>query len=90
MKDVMKFGYWPIASRAANNNGSAGSGVGPQGPKAKRILRGSTEVIIKGFSIRLLQHRFDQRPLGYECDHQQNLKTLRGAKSNALFLAGIK
>jgi len=28
--------------------------------------------------------------LGYECDHQQNLKTLRGAKSNSMFLAGIK
>jgi hypothetical protein len=26
------------------------------------------------------------RPLGYECHHQQNLKTMRGAKSNALFL----
>jgi hypothetical protein len=24
--------------------------------------------------------------LGYECNHQQNLKTMRGAKSNALFL----
>jgi hypothetical protein len=23
--------------------------------------------------------------LGYECNHQQNLKTMRGAKSNALF-----
>ena len=26
--------------------------------------------------------------LGYECHHQQNLKTMRGAKSNALFLTG--
>jgi hypothetical protein len=25
------------------------------------------------------------RPLGYECHHQQNLKTMRCAKSNALF-----
>ena len=24
------------------------------------------------------------RPWGYECHHQQNLKTMRGAKSNAL------
>jgi len=24
--------------------------------------------------------------VGYECNHQQNLKTVRGAKSNALFL----
>jgi hypothetical protein len=28
----------------------------------------------------------NHRPLGYECNHQQNLKTMRGAKSNALFL----
>lgn len=28
------------------------------------------------------------RPSGYECHHQQNLKTMRGAKSNALFLRG--
>jgi hypothetical protein len=27
----------------------------------------------------------NRRPLGYECNHQQNLKTMRGAKSNALF-----
>jgi hypothetical protein len=26
--------------------------------------------------------------LGYECHHQQNLKTMRGAKSNALLLGG--
>src|ERR1051326_1290992 len=25
----------------------------------------------------------NHRPLGYECNHQRNLKTLRGAKSNA-------
>jgi hypothetical protein len=29
---------------------------------------------------------FNHRPLGYECHHQQNLKTMRGAKSNALLL----
>jgi len=28
----------------------------------------------------------NHRPLGYECHHQQNLNTMRGAKSNALFL----
>jgi hypothetical protein len=28
---------------------------------------------------------FNHRPLGYECHHQQNLKTMRGAKSNTLF-----
>src|SRR5450631_189867 len=28
----------------------------------------------------------NQRPLGYECNHQRNLKTIHGAKSNALFL----
>jgi hypothetical protein len=28
----------------------------------------------------------NHRPLGYECHHQQNLKTMRGAKSNALSL----
>ena len=27
----------------------------------------------------------NHRPLGYECHHQQNLKTMCGAKSNALF-----
>jgi hypothetical protein len=26
----------------------------------------------------------NHRPLGYECHHQRNLKTMRGAKSNAL------
>ena len=30
----------------------------------------------------------NHQPLGYECNHQQNLKTMRGAKSNALFLRG--
>jgi len=30
------------------------------------------------------------RSLGYECNRQQNLKTLRGAKSNGLFLGGTK
>jgi len=30
------------------------------------------------------------RSLGYECNHQKNLKTLRGAKSNGLFLGGTK
>jgi hypothetical protein len=28
----------------------------------------------------------NHRPLGYECHHQRHLKTMRGAKSNALFL----
>ena len=28
----------------------------------------------------------NHRPLGYECNHQRNPKTMRGAKSNALFL----
>jgi hypothetical protein len=28
----------------------------------------------------------NHRPLGYECHHQQDLKTMCGAKSNALFL----
>ena len=26
--------------------------------------------------------------LGYECNHQRNLKTMRGAKSNELFSEG--
>jgi len=30
--------------------------------------------------------RWTWRPLGYECHDQQNLKTMRGAKSNALLL----
>jgi hypothetical protein len=31
----------------------------------------------------------NHRPLGYECHHQQNPKTMRGAKSNALFLTAV-
>jgi hypothetical protein len=30
--------------------------------------------------------KFPSGSLGYECNHQRNLKTMRGAKSNALFL----
>jgi hypothetical protein len=31
----------------------------------------------------------NHRPLGYEGNHQQNLKTMRGANSNALFLRRV-
>jgi hypothetical protein len=31
----------------------------------------------------------NHRPLGYECHHQRNPKTMRGAKSNELFLRRV-
>jgi hypothetical protein len=37
-----------------------------------------------------LRGDLNHRPLDYECNHQRNLKTLRGAKSNALFLYETK
>ena len=56
-------------------------------------LTNATKMAAFGFSLSdrwLRGVDLNHRPLGYECNRQQNLKTLRGAKSNALLLAGIK
>jgi hypothetical protein len=37
-----------------------------------------------------LQTSLELRSLGYECNHQRNLKTSRGAKSNALLSNGFR
>jgi hypothetical protein len=36
----------------------------------------------------MLPLRLEHRSLGYECQYPRNLKTMRGAKSNALFATG--
>ena len=41
--------------------------------------------ILGSWAVSVRVPDLNHRPLGYECHHQQNLKTMRGAKSNALF-----
>src|SRR2546427_970816 len=70
--------------------------------KASRLTPG--KIMNLGLAVRSMQAFFlrrnrslaperlgfaNPRPLGYECHHQQNLKTIRGAKSNALFLRRV-
>jgi hypothetical protein len=65
-------------------------------PQTTSLVAGDSSTTLPSSSMRNTRNvvtaglggggRLMRRSLGYECNHQQNLKTRRDAKSNALFL----
>jgi hypothetical protein len=64
-------------------------------PQTTSLVPGDSSTTLPSSSMRNIRNvtvgwggggRLMGRSLGYECNHQRNLKTMRGAKSNALFL----